>query len=883
MMEGCRVHIRIAATVLMVLLTWGPGMSQDITEILARAPILNPNLSAFPDSSMLDRSGTLEAPAGKRGFVSVKDGHFAFADGTRARFFGVNLAKTSVFLDKARIEELADLFARAGINLVRIHHIDDTEGILDPDPARYFRPEQLDCVDYWVAQLRKRGIYLCLDLNDYRTFRAADGVQDGEALGRGAKPYAVFDPRLIELQQAYARKLLVEHVNPYTKLPYAKDPAVAFLEIYDENGLFIRRGDWPTLREPYKTTLAQGWNAWLRVRYGTTAALKEAWTNRTGYCALQPGERLEQATVRLPTLALGTTVPLSGPSALTAPARVHDGVQYAYAVQTTYLSSMTAALREMGVSIPLTAVGAQDLLPDLLATARTTDYIGINYYWDHPTWPAGRDWTMPSYFSLKNPLSQNLEYSFPAIVSLARMHKKPLVVRELGYCYPNPYRGVGMLEAAAYGAFLDLDALIMFTYDAHTQARTIGYFDIHLDPIRWGVVGQCARLFRSDAVRPSICQVGIGYSEVDAFTWYTYQSPLYQLGLTTRVCNYTTGETPHPFDLLIASGRSRGAQWAGDRLLLFANNSHADLHLKTVGGSLEKRHGYTLQDGAAGSFPFIFRGVGFNDGEKKEASAFPAFLVKDLEAQGLFPIAATPDGQAFGFADPLRRNLGFRTMKETWTPRIVLDTLREWSGALTSHQDLDRGAYNADTGQIRRDARAGTLLIDTPTFQGFAGQFTAPLRTDTVSLRTTTKIGTLCVESLDGKPLVESARYLVKMTSRARNDQTTIAATAGGPKPHRLSALGTAPIITDGTTTGTTTITLDGAPLIELGLQEGCWEYLVEPARALLYLDTANVRVTLPVKPRLLRWHSPGRRMDVTPDSATFTVPGGVSFVEIIR
>ena len=33
----------------------------------------------------------LDAPAGKHGFVKVKDGHFYFEDGTRARFWGTKI------------------------------------------------------------------------------------------------------------------------------------------------------------------------------------------------------------------------------------------------------------------------------------------------------------------------------------------------------------------------------------------------------------------------------------------------------------------------------------------------------------------------------------------------------------------------------------------------------------------------------------------------------------------------------------------------------------------------------------------------------------------------------------------------------------------------
>lgn len=43
------------------------------------------------NKSMMDFSFLLDAPAGKHGFVQVKNGHFVFEDGTPARFFGLNI------------------------------------------------------------------------------------------------------------------------------------------------------------------------------------------------------------------------------------------------------------------------------------------------------------------------------------------------------------------------------------------------------------------------------------------------------------------------------------------------------------------------------------------------------------------------------------------------------------------------------------------------------------------------------------------------------------------------------------------------------------------------------------------------------------------------
>ena len=856
-----------------------------ISDIVKTLPTLDPNLTSFPDCSLFDASGSLEAPAGKYGFVAVKDGHFAFANGQRAKFFGINLAKDSVFIAREQIDRLTDLFARAGINLVRIHHIDDATGIFSPQDGQYFLPERLDKVDYWIAKLKEHGIYLALDLNDYRTFRAADGAMNGETLGRGAKPYAVFNRRLIELQLEYARKFLVEHVNPYTGLSYAGDPAIALVEMYDENGLFIRRGDWPNLREPYKSELTVAWNAWLRKKYGSTATLRTMWTNASAKCALGSKESLEDGAVLLPRMDVDVTLNYSYSHPLLAPVRQSDGALFARDVQTAYLNTMMSGLRNMGVKVPITAVGAQDMLPDLIATAAAADYIGINFYWDHPLWDPGKDWSMPSYFAMNNPLTDNQHYSFPAAVSLARMHGKPLVVRELGYCYPNPYRGVGMVEAAAYGAFLDVDALFLFTYDSDSSSRTIGYFDVHLDPLRWGLVGQASRLFLSGAVRPAEKTVGIGYSEVDAFTWYEYLNPLYTLAFSSKVVNYVpTATVPNPFDLLVASGRSCGSDWSGERLILFANNHHTDLHFKDQAVGLLQRNGYQIMTGRNGELPFTFHGMGYDAGVIRRFQMWPVLSTEDIMANGLLPVASS-DTAALGFYDTKRKLLGFHNLRNDVAMRFALDALHTWSNAPMSHSLLDRGRWLSDTQQINRNVKAKLLTLDTPIMQAIVGQLTAStaINTSMVRLSTITRLGTLTVESLEQKSLTESTSLLVKMTSVGRNDGMRIAPASSGPKPQRLTSLGVAPIRTDGrATTASSRVEVGGKLLIEVGMQNGTWEYLTAPDRALLYIDTGNIGVTLPEKPKLVRWHTGGDVISITPESTRLIIPGGVRLTEII-
>ncbi|MDI6783748.1 MAG: hypothetical protein QME64_06605, partial [bacterium] len=90
---------------------------------------VNPVFDFFPDASLQDFSYLLDAPAGKRGFLTVRpDGHFYFTDGTRARFWGVTITQEHIDIPHERIDRIVDTLARAGVNLVRLHSLDNRGG-----------------------------------------------------------------------------------------------------------------------------------------------------------------------------------------------------------------------------------------------------------------------------------------------------------------------------------------------------------------------------------------------------------------------------------------------------------------------------------------------------------------------------------------------------------------------------------------------------------------------------------------------------------------------------------------------------------------------------------------------------------------------------------
>jgi hypothetical protein len=220
-------------------------------------------------------SAWLEKPAGKSGFILAKDGHLRAGD-RRIRLLGVNLCFDACFPKHEDADQIAPRMARFGINCVRFHHMDTStspHGLLKED-RHTIDPAQLDRLDYLVSRLKANGIYSDLNLHVGRNFPELPTVA---RLGFD-KALDHFVPQMIESQRAYARALLT-HFNPYTGSRYADEPAVALIEISNEDGL-IREWLWGNLDVlplVYERELARQWNDWLGARYAGAGALRAAW------------------------------------------------------------------------------------------------------------------------------------------------------------------------------------------------------------------------------------------------------------------------------------------------------------------------------------------------------------------------------------------------------------------------------------------------------------------------------------------------------------------------------------------------------------------------------------------------------------------------------
>jgi hypothetical protein len=213
------------------------------------------------------------------------DGHFTVG-GQRVRFLGVDFAADSPFMPTNNAEAVAARVAKFGINAIRFHHMDASwaynGGLLayTATTSTNFNPENLKRLHYLISRMKAHGVYADVNLLVGRNYLSQDGLgpevtamdwKDTHVLGY------FYDPALA-LQKDYARQLLGT-TNPFTGLPLAKDPAVAFVEIINENGIILKWLDGGLDRLParYATNLQARWNSWLAARYTNDSALAAAW------------------------------------------------------------------------------------------------------------------------------------------------------------------------------------------------------------------------------------------------------------------------------------------------------------------------------------------------------------------------------------------------------------------------------------------------------------------------------------------------------------------------------------------------------------------------------------------------------------------------------
>jgi hypothetical protein len=439
-----------------------------------------------------DVSAWLARPAGEHGFIRVRDGRFAAPTARGGfepiRFWGANLCARDCFPDRERAESTARSLARFGFNVVRLHHMDGRAMWGDRPDKLTIDPAQLDRLDYFVDQLKRRGIYVNVNLHVSRWLGDAEGFPGRDRRPKYDKGLGHFEPRMMDLQQRFARDLLT-HVNPHTGTAYAAEPAVAFVEISNEDGLLDEwfHGNLDGLPDPYAATFRQLWNAWLRRKYGSLDRLRAAW-GPEGQAAPRE-DRLEADAVPILRHA---------DAGVAAPARA-DFIDFLWDTEREYWTRMRRFLKE-DLKVRSLIAGTQVGFSPVPIQAEL-DYVDAHAYWHHPAFP-GKPWDPENWTIVDEALASHWPGTLGQLAA-RRVLGKPHTVSEYDHPIPNAYRAEGYPLIAAFGAFQGWDAVYTFSFvgtDAGRSRSMKGFFDVFADPAKLAHLPACAALFaRGDA------------------------------------------------------------------------------------------------------------------------------------------------------------------------------------------------------------------------------------------------------------------------------------------------------------------------------------------------------------------------------------------------
>ena len=497
------------------------------------------------NQGVLNFSHLLDAPAGKHGFVRVKDGHFMFEDGTRAKFLGFNIATRSNTPTHEDAERLAERFASMGVNVIRMHAADCPPGdgvgnwsssrktpLLDYSrgTTRFFHPEGLDRFDYLAAKLKEKGIYLHVDLLVARDFLEGDGLDYPGGFPLCTKRYPVYNERLIQLQKEYAKAYLC-HVNPYTGLAPVDDPAVITVQMTNEESAIKgnpgTEGD--KRLDPYRDEVQQRFNEFLLMKYFTRERLAEAWT-LDGVCALGDDEDPKEGTVRV--IEGGFYQPANEPmgpwDAPDGPARYADFMEFGTWQNRRFYQEMKDYLISLGVKVPIAAsnliAGAADVYGHT-----DGDLMENNTYFNHPMLPVQDGAYMaygPTEYVSANPLTMqqgagSMATSLLSLGSVAVVHGKPFMITEWNEYGLHPFHSTAFVQTVAYACLNDWDGLILYNHhttetpDAEPADEIVTVFDSFNDPALISQWGFMATLFLKGAVSPAKSKTDLVFTQND--------------------------------------------------------------------------------------------------------------------------------------------------------------------------------------------------------------------------------------------------------------------------------------------------------------------------------------------------------------------------------
>ena len=410
---------------------------------------------SYPDDTrpgaMLDLRSLNEKTAGEAGFVrlSPDGGSFVLGNGKPVRFWACgddnyrgtpeDMAKNARFL------------ARLGVNMVRLHtQIAPDDG----GPITNVNEKEIDGIWRMVAALKKEGIYATISPYWANGKKVGQWGIDGYTGQTDLWGLLFFNETLQAGYKAWV-KALYSRPNPYTGIPLAKDPAVAIIQVQNEDGMFF----WTMqgLKPEQQALLGRKFAVWLSAKYGTSDAAKAAWAG-----ASDPGDDWAGGKIGI----LGTwnlTQPATGGMAT----RVADQVHFFADTQKKWYTDVTDYYKNtLGCGQLVNASNWFTADPVKLGDAErytytAADVIAVNKYYDSGHSGDNSGWRIDPGHHFQNTSALLNPRGLPT--NLKQVAGRPMIITESSWVSPLGYQSEGPFLMAAYQSLSGVDTFYWFS------------------------------------------------------------------------------------------------------------------------------------------------------------------------------------------------------------------------------------------------------------------------------------------------------------------------------------------------------------------------------------------------------------------------------------
>jgi len=446
----------------------------------------------------LDLRALNHAYAGEKGFLVSRGEQFVFQkDGEPVKFWAVN---ASPMANAESDAYFARHIAKLGVNMVRIHgSVFDQSS---PLPETIDR-KKLDRIHRFVAALKKEGVYTAVSFYFPLWFDVKTSYRiPGYDRLKNKKPFGLlfFHPRMQEIYKAWAKGLLRTR-NPYTGKALADDPAVALVEIVNEDNYFF----WTM--KPYDNIpgeamriLEERYGDWLKKKYDSLDKAFPKWK----------GPRIKGDAVA------------EGRAGLYAPwfykdeakgkrseTRIRDQLEFLTQDLRAFHERTARWFREeLGVKCPLVASNWKTADERLLGALDKYTSMACETLDRHAYFGGKHDGEGASYSLRKgHRYSDRIGVLAPGSVPVHEVQYRghTHIVSEYNWPMPNRYRADCAPLAAVYGSLHGTDGYFHFAVGNAAWENTHRKFSIHT-PVIMGQFPAAALIFRRGYIKeaPSV-------------------------------------------------------------------------------------------------------------------------------------------------------------------------------------------------------------------------------------------------------------------------------------------------------------------------------------------------------------------------------------------